>query len=170
MRPCRLIPLLALALVFPPLAAADPAARVEVVYVEPEKFTDVRNGYTQTDSARVFYLAALRRYIEQQAGRRLTDGDTLRVTITNVELAGDYEARRPSVTNVRIIREVNPARIDLSFRLARADGTVLAEGERRLRSTGYPVGVGIDPADPLRYEKVLLDDWLRQDLTPAGSR
>ena len=170
MRPRRLIPLLALALAFPPPGAADPAARVEVVYVDPQQFTDVRNGYTQTDSARDFYLAEIRRYIEQRAGRRLADGDTLRVTITDVELAGDYEARRPSVTNVRIIREVNPARIDLSFRLARADGTVLAEGERRLRSTGYPVGVGIDPADPLRYEKVLLDDWLRQDLTPPAPR
>ncbi len=170
MRPRRLIPLLALALAFPPLTAADPAARVEVVYVDPQKFTDVRNGYTQTDSARDFYLAEIRRYIEQRAAPRLADGDTFRVTITDVELAGDYEARRPSVTNVRIIREVNPARIDLSFRLARADGTVLAEGERRLRSTGYPVGVGIDPADPLRYEKVLLDDWLRQDLPRPAPR
>jgi Protein of unknown function (DUF3016) len=169
-RPCRLIPLLALALTFPRLAVADPAPRVEVVYVDPQKFTDLRNGYTQTDSARDFYLAEIRRYIEQRAGRRLADGDTFRVTITDVGLAGDYEARRPSVTNVRIIREVSPARIDLSFRLARADGTVLAEGERKLRGTGYPVGVGIDPADPLRYEKVLLDDWLRQDLTPRAPR
>ena len=69
-----------------------------------------------------------------------------------------------TITNVRIVREVNPARIDLSFRLLRADGTVLREGERQLRSTGYPVGVGIDPSDPLLYEKVLLDDWLRTDL------
>jgi len=162
--------LLALALTFPPLAAADPAAQVEVVYVDPQKFTDVRNGYTQTDSARDFYLAEIGRYIEQRAAPRLAEGDTFRVTITDVELAGDYEARRPSVTNVRIIRDVTPARIDLRFRLARADGAVRAEGERTLRSTGYPVGVGIDPADPLRYEKVLLDDWLRQDLPRPAPR
>ena len=170
MRPCRLIPLLALALMFPPLAAADPARRVEVVFVDPQNFTDVRNGYTQTGSARDFYLAEIRRYIEQRAVARLADGDTLRVTITDVWLAGVYEARRPSATNVRLIRDVTPARIDLGFRLARADGTVLAEGERRLRSTGYPVGVGIDPADPLRYEKVLLDDWLGQDLPRPAPR
>jgi hypothetical protein len=162
--------LLALALTFPPLAAADPAAQVEVVYVDPQKFTDVRNGYTQTDSARDFYLAEIGRYIEQRAAPRLAEGDTFRVTITDVELAGDYEARRPSVTNVRIIRDVTPARIDLRFRLARADGAVRAEGERTLRSTGYPVGVGIDPADPLRYEKVLLDDWLRRDLPRPAPR
>ena len=172
MRPRRLIPLLALALAFPPPAAADPAVRVEVIYVDPQKFTDVpeRLWPARPDSAREFYLAEIRRYIERRAGEQLADGDTFRVTITDVELAGDYEARRPSVTNVRIIREVNPARIDLSFRLARADGTVRAEGERRLRNTGYPVGVGIDPADPLRYEKVLLDDWLRQDLPRPAPR
>ena len=61
-------------------------------------------------------------------------------------------------------RHVTPARIDLSFRLLRADGTVRGEGERQLRGTGYPVGVGIGPGDPLLYEKVLLDDWLRTGL------
>ncbi len=171
MRANRLLALLLLACAagIQPSVAAD-AARVEVVYVEPQKFTDVRDGYSQTDSARNFYLAEIRRYIESRAVRRLSDGEVFRVTITDVQLAGDFQARRPDATNVRVIREVTPARIDLSFRLARADGTLLAEGERRLRSTGYPVGVGIDPADPLRYEKVLLDDWLQQDLTPRAPR
>jgi hypothetical protein len=163
MRPCRLVlPLVLLFGLAAPVAAAAP--RVEVVYVDPEKFSDVRDGYTQTASARTFFLDELRRHIERRAAPRLAEGETLVVTITNVHLAGDYEARTPSTTNVRIVRDVMPARIDLSFRLTRADGTVVAAGERRLRSTGYPVGVGIDPSDPLVYEKVLLDDWLRQDL------
>jgi hypothetical protein len=172
MKPYPLVALLGFACAsgWAPAFAADPPARVEVVYVNPQNFTDVRNGYTQTDSARDFYLAEIRRYIEQRAGRRLADGETLRVTIADVQLAGDYEARRPSVTNVRIVREVTPARIDLSFRLLRADGTVLGEGERQLRSTGYPVAVGIGQWDPLRYEKVLLDDWLRADLRLPDSR
>jgi hypothetical protein len=152
-----------------PVAAVD-AARVEVVYIDPQNFTDVRNGYTQTDSARDFFLVQIRRFIEERAARRLADGDTLRVTITDVQLAGDYEARRPSITNVRIVRDVNPARIDLSYRLARADGTVVAHGQRQLRSTGYAVVVGIDPTDPLLYEKALLDDWLRADLSRPGAQ
>jgi len=144
-----------------PLASAE-AGRVEVVYVDPQQFTDVRDGFTPTDSARDFYLAEIRRYIERQAARRLADGEVLRVRITDVQLAGVYEARRAAVTDVRIIREVTPARIDLGFRLERADGAVAAAGERQLRSTGYPVGVRIDPSDPLRYEKVLLDGWLAE--------
>jgi hypothetical protein len=171
MRPYRLVALCAFASAAGalPLAAADPV-RVEVVYVDPQKFTDVRNGYTQTDSARDFYLAEIRRYIESRAAARLAEGETLRVTITDVQLAGDYLARRPETTNVRIVREVNPARIDLGFRLSRADGTAVARGERQLRSTGYPVVVGIDPTDPLLYEKALLDDWLRADLSRPGAQ
>jgi hypothetical protein len=163
MRPCRLILPFLLALGFA-APAAPQADRVQVVFVDPEKFADVRDGYTQTESARTFFLDEIRRHIQQRATARLGEGETLRVTITEVHLAGDYQARTPNVTNVRIVREVTPARIDLGFRLVRADGTVVTEGERRLRSTGYPVGVGIDPSDPLVYEKVLLDDWLRQDL------
>jgi len=164
MRANRLALLLALAV--PGLAAAAVAATrpVEVVFVDPEKFADVRDGYTQTAAARDFLLGEIRRYLERRAAGRLAAGETLTVTITDVRLAGDYEARTPNVTNVRIVRAVTPARIDLRFRLARADGTVAAEGERRLRSTGYPVGVGVDPSDPLVYEKVLLDDWLRREL------
>lgn len=163
----RLRPLLGFALGFAlgvAAAVAAAAGRVEVVYVDPEKFSDVRDGYTQIPEARAFFLDELRRHIGRRAATRLAAGETLRVTITDVHLAGDYQARTPNTTNVRIVREVTPARIDLRFRLERVDGTVVVAGERRLRSTGYPVGVGIDPSDPLAYEKVLLDDWLRSDL------
>lgn len=166
MRPPSLPPLLALALAVAAATAAA-AGRVDVVYVDPEKFSDVRDGYTQTASARTFLLDELRRHIERRAAPRLAEGETLVVTITNVHLAGDYEARTPSSTNVRIVRDIMPARIDLKFRLMRPDGGIVAEGERQLRSTGYPVGVGIDPSDPLVYEKVLLDDWLGRDLPRA---
>ena len=152
--------LLAVASVVAFAAAASP--RVEVTYVDPDKFTDVRNGYTPTPSARDFYLAELKRFIEVRAAPRMADGETLMIAITNVQLEGDYEARRPASTNVRIVRDVNPARIDLSFRLVR--GETAREGERLLRTTGYPVLVGVDPGDPLLYAKALLDEWLRTDL------
>ena len=47
---------------------------VEVVYVDPEKFTDVRNGYTQTPFwARDFFLAEIRRHVEASS-RAKPDG------------------------------------------------------------------------------------------------
>ena len=145
------------------VVALRPPPRVEVTYVDPDKFTDVRNGYTPTPSARDFYLAELKRFIESRAAPRMADGETLKIAVTNVQLEGDYEARRPAITNVRIVRDVNPARIDLCFRLVRGEDGA-REGERLLRTTGYAVVVGVDPSDPLLYVKALLDEWLRTDL------
>ena len=86
------------------------------------------------------------------------------MTVTNIRFAGNYHARRPETTNVRVIREVTPARIDLAFRVLGSGGDVLREGTRVLRSTGYPTMPGADPSDPLLYEKALLADWLRDDV------
>lgn len=152
-----------------PAVAESP--RVDVVFVAPDTFADVRNGYTPTPTARNFYLAELARYIEQRATPRLADGESLEVRVTNVDLAGDYEARHPQTTNIRIVRDVYPARIDLSFRVVDAGGVVVREGTRQLRSTGYPEGVGVPySSDPLRYEKGLIGGWLEADLPSRGSR
>lgn len=147
------------------LAGAATAAppSVQVAFVDPARFADVRNGYTQTSQARDFFLAGIARFIEERAAPRLADGEALEVEVTDVHLAGDYYADRPAATNVRIVREVTPARIDLAFRVTRG-GTVVREGSRALRSTGYPSA--FDPSDPLNYEKALIDAWLAADFPP----
>jgi hypothetical protein len=155
------------ALTLGPVLAADTGS-VEVVYVNPEAFAAQRDAMRPSPAVREQYLAELKRYLERRAASRVADGETLLVRITDLQLAGIYDSLlHPPAASVRIVRDVTPARIDLHFRRARADGTVLQEGERQLRSVGYPVNPGVDPADPLRYEKVLLDDWLRREFPRA---
>ena len=52
-----------------------------------------------------------------------------------------------------------------------ADGNVIAEGSRELRDLAFmqrgPAGMS---SDSLRYEKQLIDDWLRRDIEPALAR
>jgi hypothetical protein len=163
----RFIGLVALA-VGPALAAS--AGSVEVVYVNPEAFAAQRDAMRPSPGVRDQYLADLKRYLEGRAARHVAGGETLLVRITDLQLAGIYDPLlRPPAASVRIVREVTPARIDLSFALARADGAVLREGRRELRSVGYPLAPGVDPSDPLRYEKVLLDDWLRSEFPRAAT-
>ena len=51
-----------------------------------------------------------------------------------------------------------------------ADGAVLAQGERRLADPGFLQGAArLDDSDPLRFEKRLIDDWLRREF-PAGGK
>lgn len=64
-----------------------------------------------------------------------------------------------------MVRDIYPPRIDLHFRLVGPDGQVLKEGDRKLQDPAYLMTSTAVPfsTDPLRFEKALLDAWLRRE-------
>src|SRR3546814_9462255 len=62
------------------------------------------------------------------------------------------------------MRDIYPPRITLDFKLVGADGNVLAQGTRELSDIAYlQRGSPLADSDQLRYEKRLIDDWLRKE-------
>ena len=141
-------------------------SRVQVEYLHPENFTDVRERYYPDDKARDFYLNALRRHIQRRAAGYVQEGQSLVVSITEVDMAGNFEPLRTRLADVRIVRDVCPPRIDLVFKWTDSGGTVLKQGERKLRDLAFMTGAHLYRGDPLRYEKALLDDWLDREFRP----
>lgn len=130
--------------------------QVDVILVEPGNFTDL---------APMYLAGQIRDYVQRRATQYLAEDQALMVTINDVDMAGGFEAwHGPEYHNVRVMRDVYPPRIDLSFELTDENGAVLANGERRLRDLSYLMRVRpkIDP-DQLAYEKQLLDEWLREE-------
>lgn len=152
-----------------PQVLAQVFDRVQIEYVHPEKFADA-GRYWGGDRARETNLAELARHIERRATALLSEGQRLAVSISDVDFAGGYEPWRRGLGDVRVVRDVYPPRIDLRFRLASADGSVLKEGERRLRNLAFGVSGAMYRDDPLRYEKALLEDWLERELRPQATR
>ena len=146
-------------------AAATPAeSSVSVTYVNPEQFTENRLYGRQDRFNRIDYLAQLKAYLIKQGQAVLKPGQSLHVNITDIQLAGAYEAwRGPRWDYVRIMRDIYSPRIDLDFRLVDQDGNVLREGKRVLRDPGYLYsGAGLPATEgaPLYYDKALLRRWL----------
>jgi hypothetical protein len=139
--------------------------RVEVGFVHPEKFADA-GRYWGGEKSREANLAELAQHIEQRAGRLLPQGQTLLVAIRDLDMAGAHEPWRPGTGDLRVVRSVYPPRIDLSFRLVAADGSVAQQGERSLRDLAFGNGNLAYPGDRLRHEKALIDDWLARELQP----
>lgn len=144
--------------------AVAPAPSVEVTYQNPANFTEHRttpvSELTDTDND----LAMLKRYIEKRAARVLAPGQHLVIVVTDIALAGRYEPWRNSPTGwMRVVRRTYPPRIDLNFTLTDASGKVLKEGSRKLTDLGFMDTTGIHNSDPIRYEKVVIDNWLRRD-------
>lgn len=153
------------------LGAADPAApsRVEVNFADPEGFTDLKDRDFVSDSVNAGYVRELKEHLERAAARRLPADHRLIVTIEDVDMAGDFEPwRSPDLHDVRIVKDIYPPRIDLTFQLLDANGAVVAEGRRELRDLAFNMRITRLPTnDPLRHEKTLLDDWVRREFRVA---
>jgi hypothetical protein len=148
-------------------AAHKPAVEggpVQVIYQDADKFTDIGDRYTGSAESQRVYLEELEQYIARRAAPFLKDKQRLTVTISDVDMAGAFEPWRLNLRHARIIRDVYPPRIDLSFTLTASDGTVLMSGERRLRDSTFMTSAPPYRSDPLRYEKKLLADWLDREL------
>lgn len=164
---CRQAAVAALLVVMAPAAAAHPGAtpdsRVSVRYDHPQSFAEARSVGSSFVLDREAWLGTLKAYIEKRAARHVPPGQHLDITITDVKLAGNYEPwLGPQLDDVRIVRDIYPPRIDLDFKLVGADGTVLREGSRKLRNAAFMYSVGANDQDSLRYEKALIDRWLRK--------
>jgi hypothetical protein len=137
------------------------AASATVEFVNPEKFTDAGRSYSPGE--REGTLSQLKDHLIERAGKLLPAEQKLSVTVTDVDLAGDFDKRQSIANEVRIVREVYPPRIDLTFKLEGADGTVLKEGSRNLRDPQFMQGGLRYKGEALGYEKELIDDWLRRE-------
>lgn len=108
-------------------------------------------------------------HLRKQAERALPAGQQLQVTIDDVKLAGAFEPwASPQAQDIRVLKDVYPPRMQLHYRLSSADGSVLKEGSAKLQDLGYLQRGVIGASDPLRYDKRLLDDWLRKEF--GGNR
>lgn len=139
---------------------------VAVQWTDPTQFSEIRYSANRREARRGDWVEDLAEYLRRKADKRLPQGDRLEVTITDIERAGDYEPWRGfQLDTIRYMRDIYPPRITLDFKLVGADGSVRAQGTRKLTDMSYlqrstPVG----NTDPLRYEKRLIDDWLRDEL------
>ena len=154
-----------LALASPPLRADDePAARVTVAWPDVATLSETKEAHGRGWQRGQAWLETLRKQVVRTADRLLPAGQRLDVTFTDIKLAGSFEPwRGPQFDDVRIVKDIYPPRIDLRFVLRGSDDQVIAEGERKLRDPGFLTRSIANANDPLRYEKRLLDEWLRRE-------
>jgi len=142
--------------------------RAEVIFSEPEKFSDAADSQRGSDFGRESNLADLSAHLVRKAHAYIPEGQKLVVTITDVDLAGEIEPwRSPQMQDVRIIKEIYTPKIDLSYTLVDANGAVIREGKSQLRDLNYMMNINPNRSDPRIYEKALIDDWLRKEFGRA---
>ncbi|MEG3049167.1 MAG: DUF3016 domain-containing protein [Thermomonas sp.] len=143
---------------------------VSVAWGDPAQFSELRHSGNRYAASQGDWLNTLATYMRKQAEETLPAGHRLELTIVDIQRAGRYEPwLAPNLQDARIVRDMYPPRMTLRFREVDASGAVLAEGERKLSDPAFLMnGTRFNDSDPLRYEKRMVDSWLRSDWRTAS--
>lgn len=137
-------------------------ADVQVNFVHPEKFSDIKdnNGFRQPD-----VLKDIQAHLVAEAGK-LLPGRDVRFDVTDVDLAGEVEPFGRHGQWMRVMRTVTLPAIAMKYEI-REGGKVVRQGEVKLRDMDYQNSFNsYSSGDPLRYEKRMIDRWMVQEFSP----
>ncbi len=144
--------------------------RVQVNFENPANFTDVK-AHAMDDLSET-YLAELRTHLQRRARSYLAPNQTLTMTFTDFDMAGEFEPWRLRIRNVRLdtqkgrlMRSFYPPRAEFTWVLSDENGNIVREGKERLVDMSFDLLANFNTdSQVLYYEKQMLDDWMRQTL------
>lgn len=136
---------------------------VRVEWSDPQDFSEIRYSRNRFEARSGRWVQGLAEHLQQQAAQALGPGERLELRITDIDLAGEYEPLAADVREVRVVRDVYPPRMNVDFVRYGADGQVVQQGSRRLVDPGFLGATPGSTQDPLRFEKRMIDDWVRRE-------
>lgn len=156
------------------VAFGSEPGKVQIDFVQPEKFTDFRiEGRQENESARIF-RDQVSAYLSPILAKRFP-GDSLTLTFTDIDLAGRIDpSKTRRLSNVRIDRNVaSPLRMYFGFNLTNPQGKTVAKGSTSLVDQDYLYRYsyysGPNKTSTLFYEKATLNRWI-STLRPSGTK
>jgi len=148
-----------------PDKAAVPADEgpVSVSYVKPDEFIDMPRS--PQDRAQI--LKEIGDHF-RKLGKNLPAGQQLKVTVTDLDLAGRLEPRRWAIDDIRIMRGgADWPHMELSY-VVEQNGQVVRSGSDKLSNMNYQQRLNkYFSSDALRYEKQMIDDWFQKSIAEA---
>lgn len=137
------------------------AATSEVTWSDYKKYRDIKAGDESRKHFRERTFKNFEKHFTKLASR-LPEGQILKIDVTDVDLAGDTNAG--GINRLRIVKEIYFPRMDFSYQLFSADGTVMKEDKVELKDMNFMNSSNLRYSNKtLGHEKKLLDDWFYAD-------
>lgn len=139
-------------------SAAQAAGSVAVSFIEPARYSDVRDAQGRSDAN----LGAVRAVLEASAAPHVGNGQTLRIEVLDVDLAGEVR-RGGSVQSLRVLRgSADWPRIELRYVLE-TPGQAPTAGRATVQDMTYlQRPSALRSVAELPNERRMLDDWFRE--------
>ncbi|MBX9934856.1 MAG: DUF3016 domain-containing protein [Methylobacterium sp.] len=140
------------------LTATAATAQVQVRYVAPEHFTDAENRRGSGLTLRAT-LSEMTRILEQLGQAHLRPGESLELTVLDIDLAGFERSAASSLQGLRIVNDVTPPRIRLAYALRRR-GRIVSQGEESISDINFLLNFNSRlSTGGLYYERAVLKEW-----------
>ncbi|WP_428032623.1 DUF3016 domain-containing protein [Ancylobacter sp.] len=158
------VSVLAAALLLPGTAQAATA----VTFVAPQDYADGNLAWGPVDQR--LTLEGLERIIQRIAAKRLPAGTDIDIAVLDLDLAGRVNPLRSRTGDMRVMRQDTWPSMTLRYTVRRG-GKVVARGEDTLRAMNYLMDpAAVRSAEPLRFEKAMLDSWFRVRFASLDAR
>lgn len=141
-------------------------AAVEVKFIAPETFSDVRDsGFGRSET-----LAGIAAHLQTLAAAQFAlavPGKDLLIEVTDIDRAGELEPWGRDMREIRVLRAVGRPAISLRYVVSEG-GRELRRGEAKLSDLSYLDRLNrYSSGDPIRFEKLMLDDWFSKEFAVA---
>ena len=141
------------------------AATVKMTSVEAEELSDIRLSHANEEVSLEAVLGELQKDLTHVSKRYLAEDQTLEIHFTDIDLAGEFEPwRSGNQQDIRIVKSIYIPRLEFTYKLTGADGTVIAEGKERLSDMSFQdrLSTSGERSKSTYYERELLEDWMRK--------
>jgi hypothetical protein len=133
------------------------AASSEVTWTDYKSYRDINEGNDGRKQFRERTFKDLENHFAKLAATLPAD-QTLKVDVTDVDLAGDTHAA--GINRTRIITHIYSPRMNFSYQLLDADGAVIESDDVVVKDMSFMSGSNLKYRNKsLGYEKKMLDDW-----------
>lgn len=149
-----------------PIVNAQQQTTVNVVWQEPESYTDIRPTNESRKRFRERIFKDFEAYFTELA-EKLPADQTLNITVTNVDLAGHVWPTFGSANDLRIIDSMYIPRFSFSYELKQGEQLVKS-AEVDLKELAFiDRGSYLRSSDTLRYEKSMLKRWFNEEFADS---
>lgn len=136
------------------------AATSEVTWTGYDKYQDVREGNYTEEGFKDLLTKKLEEHIAELSAK-LPKDQTLKMDVTDVNLAGDV--RVASMSGTRIMKNGYPPQMSFSYQLIDASGKVIKSDEVSIRDVDFLTRLPLKYRNKIfGYEKKMLDDWFKK--------
>jgi len=149
--------IIVLLLPFTLLMSLAMAAEVDIKWIEPDKYTDIRAGENNRKIFREQLFHNVEKHLSKLASR-LPEGQLLIIEVTNLDLAGT--TLHAGLNRIRVIKGTYPPRMKFSYQLVDVDQPIVKKGNADLINMNFMMSRRLRyQTDTLGYEKAMLDKW-----------